>query len=358
MVLGCRERSLCPQIAVSDMTGTKKGIICILIILFIGLILWNIQQKKDSYIPKENASSDGFFIENYDSSLRPHIYHYHAHPKRITALWQNSIETLLMLGAGDRIAVAGGLSSTEVLAPENKALYEKIPIRTRQVPDVETLLLLQPDFIVGWLFDFTGKSNGIGRSDFWEKRGVNVYMTSMNGADFKAVHTLEDELQFIHDLGIIVNREDRALALIQTIRDETIVQHMDIPPRVLVIASASRQLTIYTPRTLPGDLLCRLGAEVLGTEQERVGENEFISYEQLLMMNPDIIFIQSNAPKDERPRELLRRNPALRSLRAVQEDRIYCIPFYLLRCPGVRVLDTIHCLKQGLNGSPDIGKQS
>ena len=298
---------------------------------------------------KAVVQADGFAVENYDSALRPHVYHYREHPQRIVALWQNSIETLLALGAADRIIVAGGLSSTDVLAPENVPLYEKIPVRLRQVPDVETMLTLQPDLIVGWLFDFTRQGNGVGRSDFWEKRGTNVYMTTMNGADFKDVHTLEDELKFIRDLGTIVDQEERAAQLEQEIRAEVKPTAAE-KPRVLVVSSAARQLTIYTPRTLSGDILERLGAEVLGADRQMVGEDEFISYEQLLLLDPDLIFVQSASPQDHSPRERLRANPALRRLRAVQEGRIYCVPFYLLRCPGVRVLDAIRCFKQGLSG--------
>ena len=126
----------------------------------------------------------------------------------------------MALGAADRIIVAGGLSNTDVLAPENVSAYETIPLRLKQVPDVETMLTLQPDLIVGWLFDFTRQSNGVGRSDFWEKRGTNVYMTTMNGAEFKDVHTLEDELRFIRDLGTIVDREERAAEIEREIRAE------------------------------------------------------------------------------------------------------------------------------------------
>ena len=302
-----------------------------------------------SYEPRgKTAQEGGFCIENYDSSLHPHVYHYREHPRRIIALWQTSFETLLMLGAGDRIVAAGGLWGLDTLAPENVPLYEKIPLHSDRPPDVETMLTLQPDLIIGWLFDFTRQSNGVGRSDFWEKRGTNVYMTTMNGADFKDVHTLEDELRFIRDLGTIVDREERAAEIEQEIRAEMTPVMQGKRPRVLVVSSVARQLTIYTPRTLAGDLLERLGAEVLGADRQMVGEDEFISYEQLLMLDPDVIFVQSTSPHDQGPRERLLANPALHRLRAVREGHIYCVPFYLMRCPGVRVLDCIRYFKRGL----------
>ena len=318
-------------------------------ILLSALFLFAIIRAGCSYdVAREVARADGFAVENYDSALRPHVYHYSEHPKRIVALWQNSIETLLALGAADRIIVAGGVSNTDVLAPENVSAYETIPLRLKQVPDVETMLTLQPDLIVGWLFDFTRQGNGVGRSDFWEKRGTNVYMTTMNGAEFKDVHTLEDELRFIRDLGTIVDREERAAEIEQEIRAEMTPVMQGKRRRVLVVSSVARQLTIYTPRTLAGDILEKLGAEVLGADRQMVGEDEFISYEQLLLLDPDVIFVQSVSPHDQGSRERLLANPALHRLRAVREGHIYSVPFYLMRCPGVRVLDGIRCFKRGL----------
>lgn len=65
-------------------------------------------------------------------------------------------------------------------------------------------------------------------------------------------------------------------------------------------------------------------------------------------MDPDVIFLQSSAPGDQEPRERLYRHPALQNLRAVKEQRVFCVPFYLMRCPGVRVLDAIRQFKHGL----------
>lgn len=49
----------------------------------------------------------------------------------------------------------------------------------------EKALAMNPDFILGWLFDFTGKANSVGTWDFWHQRNVPVYMTLTNMADFR-----------------------------------------------------------------------------------------------------------------------------------------------------------------------------
>ena len=304
------------------------------------------------YVPAAHAASeDGVAVENYDSSLRAHVYHYPVRPKRIVALWQNSIETLLSLGAVEDMAAAGGISNPEYLSEENRQAYQRIPLRSNQVLNQEMLLMLQPDLIVGWLYDFTGHGTNIGRTDFWESRGTNVYMTLMNLAEFKPQHTVFDEERYILDLGKIVGKQDTAQSEVLLIEQEIsggLLNPSMEGKTALVIGSLGRNLSVYTPRTLPGDVLQRLGVCVLGKEQERVGDTEFISYEELLLMDPDIIFLQSASKDDDRPRQILLHLEAMRGLKAVQTQQIYCVPFYLLRCPGIRVLDTIRCFKNGL----------
>ena len=161
-----------------------------------------------------------FSIENYDSSMKPHIYKFTQHPQRIVALWQNSIETLIALGAGDKIIAAAGVYNEKHLNPNYLEAYKRIPVRQTQIFSQENVLMMHPDFIAGWLFDFTGKGRSIGSSSFWEARNVNIYMNLMNGAEFKAHHTIEDELQYITDLGKIVGNETKAASLVAGINNK------------------------------------------------------------------------------------------------------------------------------------------
>lgn len=323
------------------------------------LLLWGwYATRSTSLVPSsieeagEVAPRDGgFTVENYDSNLNPHVYSYASPPKRIVAMWQNSIETLLAFGAGNRIIAASGVPSDDVLSVSCVAAYRQIPIRSPRGLDVETLLMLEPDLIVGWLFDFVGRGNGQGRSDFWEKRGTNIYMTTVNINEYKAEHTLFDEIRFIRDMAVLAGRKEAAEQIEAEIEAAFHHPERGEPPlRVVVIGGMERGIHIYTPRTLPGDLLRRLGAEVLGKEIERVGEEEAISYEELLVMDPDVIFIQNQRLGDEIPQEKLYRHPALQGLKAVRNHRIYGVPFFMIRCPGIRILDGIRLFRHGLYG--------
>lgn len=302
-----------------------------------------------------------FSIENYDSSMKPHIYKFTQHPQRIVALWQNSIETLIALGAGDKIIAAAGVYNEKHLNPEYLEAYKRIPVRQTQIFSQENVLLMHPDFIAGWLFDFTGKVRSIGNSSFWEERNVNVYMNLMNGAEFKAQHTVEDELKYIMDLGKIVGNEAQAAIIISGINNKILryKQQLAVKKRlkVLVVSNFGKTITIYTPRTLAGDILTRLGADVIGKKQEAVGENEYISYEEILTSQPDVIFLQCSPENENMLLKSVYSNPALQNVKCIKKRQVYCIPFYTIRSPGVRIDDAVDIFAKGLIQGSEYDKE-
>lgn len=293
-----------------------------------------------------------FSIENYDSSMKPHIYKFTQHPQRIVALWQNSIETLIALGAGDNIIAAAGVYNEKHLNPDYLEIYRRIPVRQTQIFSQENVLMMHPDFIAGWLFDFTGKGRSIGTSSFWEERNINVYMNLMNGAEFKAQHTVDDELKYIMDLGKIVGNEAQAAIIISGINNKILryKQQLAVKKRlkVLVVSNFGKTITIYTPRTLAGDILTRLGADVIGKKQEAVGENEYISYEEILTSQPDVIFLQCSPENENMLLKSVYSNPALQNVKCIKKRQVYCIPFYTIRSPGIRIDDAIDIFAKGL----------
>ena len=302
-----------------------------------------------------------FSIENYDSSMKSHVYKFTQHPQRIVALWQNSIETLIALGAGDKIIAAAGVYNEKHLNPEYLEAYKRIPVRQTQIFSQENVLLMHPDFVAGWLFDFTGKGRSIGTSSFWEERNVNVYMNLMNGAEFKAQHTIDDELQYITDLGKIVGNEARAASLAAGINNKILRYRQQLATKkrlkVLVVSNFGKTITIYTPRTLAGDILTKLRADVIGKQQEAVGENEYISYEEILTGQPDVIFLQCSPENENMLLKSVYSNPALQNVKCIKNQQVYCIPFYTIRSPGIRINDAIDIFAKGLIQGSEYDKE-
>ncbi|WP_293728317.1 ABC transporter substrate-binding protein [uncultured Phascolarctobacterium sp.] len=306
--------------------------------------------SKVNTVKKDDSSS--FVVTSYGSDLKKHDYIYPRHPKKVVALWQNSVETLIALGAVDKIIAFGGLANENYLKPEHREAFEKIPIRSRQVFSQESVLLMEPDFILGWYFDFSGKGRSIGTTDFWNKRHVNVYMNLLNGAEFQPTHTLEDEIKYIKDVGRIVGKETQAENIIHNITERigACKNRLSLgrKPKVLIISSIGSGVSIYTPRTLPGDLVTQLGGIVLGKENEKIGENETISLEEILINDPDVVFISSSPEYAHLMLEKFKNIPALRSLHCIRNNSCYIIPFYTIRSPGVRVVDAIEIFASGL----------
>ena len=89
-------------------------------------------------------------IENINEKGEPVSQVYEQPPQRVVAVWQNSIETLLALGVGDRIIAGMGVPNVKYIRPEYRAAYEAIPYTSLENLDVETILMMQPDLIVGW----------------------------------------------------------------------------------------------------------------------------------------------------------------------------------------------------------------
>lgn len=127
--------------------------------------------------------------------------------------------------------------------------------------------------------------------------------------------------------------------------------------KVLVVSNFGKTITIYTPRTLAGDILTRLGADVIGKKQEAVGENEYISYEEILTSQPDVIFLQCSPENENMLLKSVYNNPALRNVKCIKNRQVYCIPFYTIRSPGIRIDDAIDIFAKGLIQGSEYDKE-
>ena len=291
------------------------------------------------------------FLHNFDFDGKPVQIQVRGVPERAIVARPEILDALLALHAENHICAVYITRDKIEQIPELQKKMPKAVFYTSEM-DRETALMMHPDFIAGWLFDFTGKGRSIGSSSFWEERNVNIYMNLMNGAEFKAHHTIEDELQYITDLGKIVGNETKAASLVAGINNKILRCRQQLAAKkrlkVLVVGNFGKIITIYTPRTLAGDILTKLGADVIGKNQEAVGENEYISYEEILISQPDIIFLQCSPENENMLLKSVYNNPALRNVKCIKNRQVYCIPFYTIRSPGVRIDDAVDIFAKGL----------
>lgn len=67
-------------------------------------------------------------IENFNTQGEPEQQTFTKPPERVVAVWQNSIETLLALGVGDRIIAGNGVPDKKFSARNIRSSTAKYPI--------------------------------------------------------------------------------------------------------------------------------------------------------------------------------------------------------------------------------------
>ena len=286
-------------------------------------------------------------IENINEKGDPIAQVYERPPERVVAVWQNSIETLLALGVGDRIVAGMGVPDAKYIRPEYRAAYEAIPYTSLEHLDVETILMMQPDLIVGWSSTFSPKV--LRGTEFWAGRGVHTYIAP-SSARGNRNKTIAQECEDIRNLGRIFGREERANALVGEMEHEIAfvaekTAGMEPRPRALVIELMGKEIRSYGKDTLAGDMVRSLGADHLAADGASLG------MEELIELNPDAIFlivIEDDYGNEDAITARLYENPALRSLSCVQQHRIYTVPLYAVYSAGIRAYDGITIFAHGL----------
>ena len=286
-------------------------------------------------------------IENINEKGEPVSTVYEKPPQRVVAVWQNSIETLLALGVGDRIVAGMGVPDAKYIRPEYRAAYEAIPYTSLENLDVETILMMQPDLIVGWASTFSPKV--LRGTDFWAGRGVHTYIAPSSARAVRT-KTIAQEIADIENMGRIFGREERAAALVGEMQDEIAyvagrTAHMEKRPRALVIELMGKEIRSYGADTLAGDMMRALGAEHLAAD------GQSLSMEEIIALDPDAIFlvvIEDDYGNEDTILARLYENPALRSLSCVEQHRIYTVPLYAVYSAGIRTYDGITIFAHGL----------
>ena len=268
-------------------------------------------------------------------------------PKRVVCIWQNSIENLLALGVGDRIVAAMGLPDGSYLRPEYRETYAKIPYTSMEHLDMETVMLQDPDLIVGWASSFDKKT--LRGTDFWEDRGVGTYIAPGSSSKIK-VHTIDYEYQDILNLGKIFDREEKAQELVHQMQTEIEsaqqkARKQGYHPRGLIIEYLGKDISVYGERSLAGNILTSMGGELLGTGMRT------ISKEQLIEMDPDALFLvvcENAYGRMDQIVDQIYQDKALKGLSCVKNRRIYPLPLYAIYSAGVRTYDGIQIIGKGL----------
>lgn len=258
-------------------------------------------------------------------------------PERVLAANPNAGEELMALGLGDRI-IATSYNNAQVAA-EYRAEYEAKPSLTNEgQPSLEIVLDLGPDFIYGRSSAFGTK--GIADHNTLTEHGI-MSLASIEG--YKLGADVEDVYQDFYNLGRIFQVEDKAAEIVQQMQERINQVAEKVKGREPVkVFNFDMEMEggAYTPgNNFTSKLIRRAGGINIFEDLEKTWNT--VSWEAVLEADPDVIIINDYGTTTlEEKIQLLKTNPALSSLKAVQEDR-----FLAVTLPEVfasaRVADTV-----------------
>lgn len=332
----------------------QKKLISILLsmIILLGLVSCGVNNEDTTNNASNSQSEETnshypVTITTYNYSKEPIEITFNKAPEKVVAIYQNSIETMLALGLENKIISAAGLDHD--VKDEYKDSFSKINYLEEFTPAKETIIMEKPDFILGWYSLFDDKR--LGDVDYWINNGINTYISLNSG--IAEERTIQNEITDILNIGKIFNVEDKAQALADRITSkvEEVASKVTIEEKqtAMVIEYFDDDIYTYGSKTLAGDMVTKLKAELLNPEGGNIGA------EDLINLNPDCIFVSYMDRGDENiPTEQVNKilnNPAFASLSAVKNKRIYAIPLADMYSSGIRTIDGINTFANGLYGN-------
>lgn len=239
-------------------------------------------------------------------------------PQRIISLIPSATETIVALGAADRLIARTDFDVDPELA--------HLPsVGQGLTPSLEQLTMLGPDLVVAW--PDNASRSVIGRLEGF---GVRIYSPR--------VQTLAGLRQATRELGAILDLESTADSLIEAIDAELQAVRDAVagrdPPSVFYVVW-------YEPPTTSG-----AGTYIDELIEVADGRNIFadapglwpqVSMEEIVRRQPDIVLISQT---DEDPIDIdrLQSTVGWRELRAVREGRVFQVDANLYNRPGPNVV--------------------
>lgn len=309
--------------------------------------------NKNTNVASTKKTEYPLTIKTYENDGSEITTTYKEAPKKVLAVYQGSIETMLSLGLSDHLVATAGLDN-EVL-DDQKAAFSKVKYLDKFTPNKESVTMLQPDMILSWGSLFSEKN--LGTSKAWIDKNVNTYINSNTRAKYNGVsqpRTLENEYTDILNLGKIFDVQDKAESIVSDMKsviDTTKEKAKDVSkkPTALILESSSKGFTNYGTNSLGGDMLTKLGGTLLNSDKSSLGKEDIIS------ANPDVIFVVympysgDDAKKvQEEKLNVILNDKSLASLDAVKNKRIVPIKLSEMYASATRTNDGIKTIAKGL----------
>ena len=312
--------------------------------------------------PSDKSNTNQTATKGYPVEITTYKYNgdeikttYDKAPQKVLAVYQGSIETMLELGLEDKLVAAAGLDNE--LEDKYKEAFDKVEYLTESTPSKETVTMLNPDMILTWGSLFS--DDNLGDVNTWIDKGCNTYINTNTRRKEGEKRTIQNEMTDILNLGKIFNVEDKAQEIVNNMQskiDEALkaAKGQD-KQNVLMLEFLGDEITNYGENSLGGDMITSLGANLVAKDQSKLGKEDIVS------LNPDVIYVVYMPYSGDDPEQVkqdalnkLLEDKAFSSLDAVKNKRIVPIMLGDMYASGVRTINGIETISQGLY--PDLNK--
>ncbi|WP_439214290.1 ABC transporter substrate-binding protein [Duffyella gerundensis] len=277
-------------------------------------------------------------------------------PERAVALGQNTAEIMLLLGLEDKLA-ATAFWPTKVM-PELEKQNAQVKLLTVEIPTLESILAVNPDFMAAQLPLLLGPDSKVAKREDFSSLRINSYLspgvcaTRKNTGDIygsrDALWNMDLLYKEIADMAAIFNVQDRGEKLIADYKNREAALRKKFagragnPSFVFWFSSASPSSDAYVggKNSASGFI-----AGVLGGHNAITSATEWptVSWESIIAANPDVIVVSSldrnrwALDKAEEKIKFLKSDPAVSQLEAVRKGHVFVMDGQAMN-PTVRTL--------------------
>lgn len=266
------------------------------------------------------------------------------HPKRVVFLNVSNMDMYVAAGGKDAVV---GKPTSKSLSPALAKLTEQVPeVGIIHSPNVEKILSLQPDLVIGVNVPFHNQLR-----ETLEQNHIPLYINSLDN--------YEDTLKTLQFFGELTGDEKTAQAEIDSITkqcaDAAAMTTGKQGPKTLILFSNPDSNNMASSATFSGDLLKRLhGVNIADLDTSLQGQFIPLSLEYVVKQDPEVIFIISmgNTPDMmARFKEQMQTSEAWNQTAAVKNGRVYELPMDLFTVnPGSRIGDAMAYMADCLYG--------
>ncbi len=321
----------------------KKWIPFVLLFLFSGCGV------EKSPVHMEGAGKravENIQVENYYETGK-NLEYFREVPSRVVVIGANETETLLDLGVAGSILCAddGQNNARYNFKEENRKIFETLPKIDRKTITAEHLLALSPDLIIAEQQFFS--KNRLGSTAYWNEKGVYtmVPLNTTSPGKMNQAETIEKEMKYIEDLGVIFHKEEKAKEIVDaTYRRIAEINEMGKhkpKPKVMILDRMSI-LASYGKQKIAGAMASAIGGDVPDTPAA-------VSDEMLIKINPDVVFFVFYRD-EEAELAFLKEKKAFQHLHFIQNERLYGIPLKYVYGPQSRTIDAINYMAERMYG--------